>query len=625
MTRPVAKRFARWRRALSAAVRVQGRVLSAVVRVEGRLSDRAEWRLTEHFFRAMFDFGIFTEAGADSFKRMLLGGVGIFYGAGFLVTRIYAGKYAMLSAVSSPEPYRRAVLGDDLLIIGLPMLLVAFVTLLVSHSLFPDERDFRILGPLPVRKEVVFGAKLAALVLFTGLFIAVAHVSLLPLMLLTSMNPWAEHAVVSRLTMLVIASVGASAFTVLAMTAIVGVLMLALSRSRLHALTAMMRSALLAVLVLCVPLVFHLPTLAFESLGTSSLSSLYGARDDGAFLASGSAWLTLVPSAWFVGLQRVMLGSVDPGFVHLTGIALAAVVAAAMIVSVTYILLFRQFERLMLRSAAMSPPWFRTDRTTAFTRSPSKVRWSPSFRAVYRFTVATLRRSQLHQGVLVGLSACGVGIAMNRLIGADLAGWLGAGGPLPSSLASAAMWTPFALMFACGLGVRAALALPMEHRANWIFRLTENEATRREQLRAVDHVVTTYVVAVPVAITSPLLWVALGPTALIAAAVVALVGLVFVHAVLLDWRRIPFTCSYLPGKRFVTHSLVFGFIAYLVFTLTGSVLVRAATAGMRPALITAAALSLAAGLLRRRRLAIWSDTPLMFEDEFPDQPIQLRL
>ena len=37
-----------------------------------------------------------------------------------------------------------------MLIIGLPMLLVAFVTLLVSHSLFPDERDFRILGPLPV-------------------------------------------------------------------------------------------------------------------------------------------------------------------------------------------------------------------------------------------------------------------------------------------------------------------------------------------------------------------------------------------------------------------------------------------------------------------------------------------
>jgi len=180
-------------------------------------------------------------------------------------------------------------------------------------------------------------------------------------------------------------------------------------------------------------------------------------------------------------------------------------------------------------------------------------------------------------------------------------------------------------MFACGLGVRAALALPMEHRANWIFRLTEKEATRREQLRAVDRTVTTYVVGVPVAAAIPLLWVALGRTGLIAAAVVALVGLVFVHAVLLDWRRIPFTCSYLPGKRFVTHSLVFGFVAYLVFTIAGSGLVRAAIGGTRPALMIAAALSVAAGLLRRRRLAVWSETPLMFEDEFPDELLQLRL
>ena len=562
--------------------------------------------LTRHFFRALFDFGIFTEAGTDSFKRMLLGGIGIFYGAGFLLTRMLAGKYAMLSAASSPEPYRRALLGDDLLIICLPMLLVAFVTLLVSHSLFPDERDFRILGPLPVRRSVVFGAKLAALLLFTGLFITAAHVSLVPLMLLTSMNPWREHAVLSRFATLAIVSVGASAFTVLAVTAIVGVLVLALSRSRLHALTAMVKSAMFAVLVLCVPLVFHLP-----AIGNS--------------LADGSAWLTLVPPAWFVGLQRVLLGSVDPWFVHLTGIALAAVGAAAVIVSITYTLLFRQFERLMLRPAAISPPWFRTDRGTAFADGLSRIERPPAFRAVYRFIKATLHRSQLHQGVLVGLSACGLGTAMNRFIGADLAGWLETGGPPPSSLASAAMWTPFALMFACGIGVRAALALPMEQRANWIFRLTEDEATRREQFRAVDHVVTTYVVGVPVAAAIPVLWMAIGPSAVTATAIVALVGLVFVHVVLLDWRRIPFTCSYLPGKRFITHSLVLGFVAYVIFTLMGGILVRAAIAGTRQALMIAAALSLIAGLLRWRRLAIWGETPLMFEDEFPDQPVQLRL
>ena len=185
--------------------------MSALSGVEGRISDRGAWRLTAHFFNAMFDFGILTPAGADSFTHMLLGTVGGFIAIGFAFTRIYAAKYAALSGAASPEPYRQAVLGDDLFIIGLSMLLVALLTLLVSHSLFPDERDFRILGPLPVRRAVVFGAKLVALFLFTGMFTALIHVSLVPLMLLTSVNRFSEQAVLSRLTAWALASVAAIA------------------------------------------------------------------------------------------------------------------------------------------------------------------------------------------------------------------------------------------------------------------------------------------------------------------------------------------------------------------------------------------------------------------------------
>ena len=125
-----------------------------------RFAERAEWRLTQHFFRAMFDFGFLSDLASDSFKRVLIGSVGGFVAFGLLLTRMYMSKYAVLWNTSTPERYRNALLGDDLMMIGLPMLLVAFVTLLVSHSLFPDERDFRILGPLPVSRLVVFHAKL---------------------------------------------------------------------------------------------------------------------------------------------------------------------------------------------------------------------------------------------------------------------------------------------------------------------------------------------------------------------------------------------------------------------------------------------------------------------------------
>jgi hypothetical protein len=237
---------------------------------------------------------------------------------------------------------------------------------------------------------------------------------------------------------------------------------------------------------------------------------------------------------------------------------------------------------------------------------------------------ATLGRSQLHQGVLFGLSACGLGVAINQFMGTDLVEQLKGGNPNPF-LIGAAAWTPFALMFGCGVSVRSALALPMEHRANWIFRLTEDGATRGQQMRAVNRIVTIYVAGVPVAAGIPALWLAFGSAALIAAGVVALVGLVFVHAVLLDWRRIPFTCSYLPGKRLIAHTLVLGFAAYVLFTAAGALLVNLAIRHGTYAFAIAATLSLVAWLLNRRRLATWSSSPLLFDDELPDQPLQLGL
>ena len=115
-------------------------------------------------------------------------------------------------------------------------------------------------------------------------------------------------------------------------------------------------------------------------------------------------------------------------------------------------------------------------------------------------------------------------------------------------------------------------------------------------MRAVDRVVMTYVIGVPIAATAPLLWMALGSSACSPAIVVAAIGLVFVHAVLLDWRRIPFTCSYLPGKRFIGHSALIGVAACLLFTVIATGLVRRALVSANQGLvITAALLSSATG------------------------------
>ena len=79
------------------------------------------------------------------------------------------------------------------------------------------------------------------------------------------------------------------------------------------------------------------------------------------------------------------------------------------------------------------------------------------------------------------------------------------------------------------------------------------------------------------------------------------------------------------GKRLIAHTLVFGVAAFALFTSAGSVLV--AVSSRRPSI----SLALASGLLalgwflRRRRLAMWRETPLIFDDDLPDRPLQLGL
>jgi len=113
--------------------------------------------------------------------------------------------------------------------------------------------------------------------------------------------------------------------------------------------------------------------------------------------------------------------------------------------------------------------------------------------------------------------------------------------------------------------------------------------------------------------------------AAIATLVAAFVGGVFVHAILLEWRRIPFTCSYMPGKRLIVYTVVLGFAAFVLFAAAGVRLVRAALYATEMAIAIGLVLLVIAAILRRKRIAEWKETPLMFEDELPDQPLQLGL
>jgi hypothetical protein len=564
-------------------------------------SDRPFYRLSRHFFTRFFDLPFLHDSGPETAVRVVIGLLAVILTAGRLLTRMYLTKYVQLGLLPSAEPYRQALLADDTLAIALPMLVVAVVVVLAGGSLLPDETDFRSLRVLPVTDRTIFGAKLAALALFAGLFVAGTHAAMTLFVLLISIGRWAEHNLVSRLAAYAGAGLCGSTFIVLAVVALNGLVVVCVPPGRMHQGAAALRCGLLCALVLAVPFAARIPLL-------------------GPSLATGSRLTYAIPPVWFLGIERVLLGAHDRQFVILAIVGASALAAAAVVAGATYVSLYRRFDRVLLRSSAER----RTSASAFGATAVRRLRRTQGvFAAVLEFTRITLRRSPLHQGVFAGLSACGVGLVVNALVG-GLSGSVQGTGLAAAALADAIVWAPFALMLTTAFALRAAFSLPVDHRANWIFQMTERADTRVDQLRAAERLLWT-AVAVSIAIVLPLEWLVFGPGAMMCVAIATPYGLLLVELLLRGWQRIPFTCSYLPGKRFIGQTLALGAAAFWAFTGVGAFLAQQALSHERRAVVAIGLLTAAAVVLRRSRLNRWRQHPLLFEDRMPETIEALNL
>jgi hypothetical protein len=536
--------------------------------------------LTRHFFHALFDLGFLTAEGADAFIRVVFGIFGVIIGFGLLIARMYMIKYGPLEGGVDPVPYLEALNADTAMTFGLSMWIIAFIAVLISHSLVPDETDFRVLMPLPLRQSFVFGAKLLALLLFVGLFTAASLVALTPI---TFIIVSSRHApALPPVGLLAFWLVGAAGcvFVVLAVIAVNGLMSMCLPKSRIHAATAAMRSAMLAALMLVLPATLALPA-------------------DAGLLAQHSRWMYLAPPAWFLGIDRVIFGGADKYLWRLAGIGFLAFASAVGISFVTYALLYHRFDRVMLRSLQV----------TGRRRS-----WRGT---IGDFTHATLRRSALHQGVLVGLSALGLALGVNRFLNPDVIAWLHRLDTPKFDVVLAVMGIPWLLMFVIGLATRWAIALPIDHRASWVFRITEDETTRARHLHAVTRLMRQTTVLFPLMLMAPLEWALFGPRAIFALATNAACALFWVEILLHGWRRLPFTCSYIPGKQAVAQTTVVGIGALVLgVTLIGGLAVQSARSPVF-GVVVVGLLSLLTWAFRRARLTLWNETPLEFDDHMP--------
>jgi CubicO group peptidase (beta-lactamase class C family) len=246
----------------------------------------------------------------------------------------------------------------------------------------------------------------------------------------------------------------------------------------------------------------------------------------------GSAYIEWSPSYWFLGLFQQLNGS--PALPELARRAWIAIAVAFGATASAYTLAYLRTLRRIVEEPDIPP-------AAAFRiRLP---RFGNRFAtAIGQFSIRTLLRSRQHRLLLAFY--LGIGFAAAILFKkSDEAP--GATDAVPQL---SALCSTIVMMILWVVGIRIVFSLPIDMRANWIFRTTPTPAgpecmtARRWALYALS--------VVPVCLGCAALLFSIWPWQAAAKHLVVLVllGSAIAELCLRGTQKLPFTCTYLPGK-----------------------------------------------------------------------------
>jgi hypothetical protein len=466
---------------------------------------------------------------------------------GMLVSLLMFEKYgSLIRFLRGDGPFDRfkATIPDEYFFIVLSMAVTGAATVWRWDSIFLDRRDHANLMPLPISVRSVFFANLSAVLVLASLFTLVVNAASLVLFPVAVVGSQGSFSVFFHFAAGHAAAVFlASGFAFFAVFALAGLLMALLPVSAFRRVSLLARFAIAIGLLGMLASVFTVPGLLTEM-------SVANARR-----------VALLPPVSFLGLAQSVWGRSDPFVARMSKAGVSALGFAVAISIVAYAVSFR---RVFLRTPEMAdrgplprmafsfPPWALLH--NAFG--------TPSARAAYHFAARTLLRSDGHLQVVLASLAIGVVAAAQALLTAfdRLPVVIG---PLPSlELLS----VPFILSYCLILGIRFAFEVPVDLKANWIFRLWL-DADSQQARPVARRVLLTFSLSwlAPACFISTMVYwgwvIAWLHTAVLMTCTVLLVEVLLVH-----FRKIPFTCSY---PAFQSHSsllLVAFLFGFFVFT-----------------------------------------------------------
>ena len=451
-------------------------------------------------------------------------------------------------------------------LIATTMLVVGLFAVLSWDSTFPDRRDVLVLAPLPVRARTMFLAKVAAVATALSLTVVLLHGAsglIWPLAFSIQATPQmlpaftldAPPGSIPMAFVLVPASSGfpgllrwfaAYWFTMLASGVFIYCSVLCVQGLAAQVLPRRLFlrvSGILQLGAFCLFVCGYFLQPVFG--GLSSLSAPEIRR-----------LLFWVPSYWFLGLFHELNGSMHPALAPLARQAWTGLAVAVGGTAVAYTLSYLRTLRRIVEEPDITPGLRRLGRLPRFGNRMQT--------AIGQFSVSTLARSRQHRMILAFYLGIGFALTIFLLRTPEMKSAVpDAAVSDPRREANTPLLAASIMMMALAVvGTRVVFALPLELRANWIFRITA-VSPGRETLAAGRRSLLLLSV-VPVWLGSAVLCLRLWPWRQAAGhlAILGLIGIILADLCLHGFRKIPFACSYLPGKSRV-HMVFLGALGLL--------------------------------------------------------------
>jgi hypothetical protein len=174
------------------------------------------------------------------------------------------------------------------------------------------------------------------------------------------------------------------------------------------------------------------------------------------------------------------------------------------------------------------------------------------------------------------------------------------------------------------VGVRVVFSIPLEIRANWIFRVLPLPGVPQCLSAARRTIYFLAIGPVGLALAAALLWLWPLRYALEHLAILVLLAAIIAELCLHGFQKIPFTCSYLPGKSYL-HMAILAFAGLLLLTIRAAALERGALDDpmQYASILVALIVGLALAKWRTTREAHSELSALQFED--PPDPAVMSL